>query len=153
MKKGRQPTGTTGMKKKPNQPIITKGVRKTPSKVSKASMGIKPRVPRVPGRRKPARKKTLPGKGRRLSGKSKKKFDEIPDSASQFSKITGNRSKNMKKKMKPEKKLTEKPTNIRMDGNMAVIEEREIPSVMNPGRREVTDKPNNIRGPIKPPMF
>lgn len=86
---------------KDSQPVITKGVRKTPKKTVKPLN--QPRVPKVPAR-KPIRKKT----GGKLVGNSKQKFDEIPDSMSQFSKITGNRSKHLKSNPKVEKKLTEK---------------------------------------------
>lgn len=39
-----------------------------------------------------------------------------------------------------------------MTGDEAVVQERQISGVGVP-RREVTDKPNNIRAPIKGPMF
>lgn len=119
--------------KKGRQPIVTKGTRRTPPKNPKSKFTRK----RVPG-------------GKKLMGKSKKKFDDIPDSVSTFSKITGNRSKHMKRGVKKEQGLTEKPTNIRMDGDDAIVEERELPGRMRP-QRPVTDKPNNIRSPINPP--
>lgn len=80
-------------------------------------------------------------------GKSKKKFDDIPDSVSTFSKITGNRNNHIKRVVKKEQKLTDKPTNIRMTANDAIVEERELGARTRP-QRPVTDKPNNIRAPI-----
>ena len=85
-------------------------------------------------------------KGKKLQGKMKKQFDDIPDSMSTFSKITGRRRKFMPKN-EPEPELTEKPTNIYMDGHSAVVQERKLG---NGPQREVTDKPNNIRAPINP---
>ncbi len=84
-----------------------------------------------------------------LIGASKKNFEDIPDSASNFSKITGNRDKmNKKNPVVKEDKLTSKPNEIIMSGvnNLATIKERNFTG--HKVQKEVTDKPNNIRGPV-----
>ena len=127
-----------------SKPVITKGVRKTPQKDGEIGTKNPKNFPRNPGFKRTGLKRKTQTK---LKGKSKEQFDEIPDSISNFSKITGNRSNHLRgKKEKKEVKLTDKPTNIRISGDMAIIEERDVAGTK--GRKEVTDKPNNIRAPM-----
>ena len=81
-----------------------------------------------------------------LVGNNKKQFEDIPDSASQFTKITGARDKMYKKNpVVKEDKLTAKPNEIIMSGtnNLATVKEHNFTG--HKAQKEVTDKPNNIR--------
>ena len=87
--------------------------------------------------------------GKMLVGSHKQQFDDIPDSVSDYSKITGTRTNMFKNKPQvKEDKLTLKPNEIIMNGqgNLATIKEHNFTGL--PTKKEVTDKPNNIRAPM-----
>jgi hypothetical protein len=87
----------------------------------------------------------LSNAGQRLVGSHKQHFDDIPDSISTYSKITGARNK-FKKSPKKSSEVTAKPNNIIMKDNLATIRENNFTGL--PEKRQITDKPNNIRAPI-----
>ena len=129
--------------RKGRQPTYTKG--RPMSKVSKGTHYGKKKAPSRIGGKTRSR---LGNAGQRLVGSHKQQFDDIPDSISHFSKITGTRNNYNKKSPSKTKEVTAKPNQIIMDGkaNLATIKEKEFTGL--PQKREVTDKPNNIRTPI-----
>lgn len=132
--KGRQPTYTKGKPiSKVNSGTVYSRKNQAPSKV-----GVKNK-----------RTSKLANAGQRLVGNHKQQFEDIPDSISTFSKITGSRSNYTNKRASPvEKELTAKPNQIIMNGqgNLATIKEDHFTGKRQ--AKEVTGKPNNIRAPI-----
>lgn len=116
------------------------------SKVSKGSVYGKKNAPsRIGSKKKGSR---LSNAGQRLVGSHKQHFDDIPDSISTFSKITGTRTKFTKGSPKKEYQLTAKPNQIIMDGQSQLATIKEDNFTGKRQQKEVTDKPNNIRAPI-----
>ncbi len=129
------------------QPVFAK--EKEPSRVS--AMGIsqagnnpsKGPSSKIGGKRE----SRFQNAAKMLVGNQQQQFDEIPDSLSHFSKATNNRPQMVKRHEPKEEKITYKPNEIIMTGNMATFKEHNFTGLKQ--QKEVTDKPNNIRAPLQ----